>query len=34
VRREFPQTTVELESADTQVRSALETLGFPVEPAS
>ncbi|HET6441259.1 MAG TPA: 4-phosphoerythronate dehydrogenase [Phycisphaerae bacterium] len=34
LRREFPQTTVELESADTQVRSALETLGFPVEPAS
>jgi len=34
VRREFPQTTVELESADTQVRSALETLRFPVEPAS
>jgi erythronate-4-phosphate dehydrogenase len=34
VRREFPQTMVELESADTQVRSALEILGFPVEPAS
>jgi len=34
VRREFPQTTVELESAGSQVRSALETLGFPVEPAS
>jgi erythronate-4-phosphate dehydrogenase len=34
VRREFPQTTVELESADTQVRSALKTLGFPIEPAS
>jgi len=33
IRREFPQTTVELESADTQIRSALETLGFPVEPA-
>ncbi|MGB2755512.1 MAG: 4-phosphoerythronate dehydrogenase [Phycisphaerae bacterium] len=34
LRREFPQTTVELESADTQVRSAMETLGFPVKPAS
>jgi len=33
VRREFSQTTVELESADTQVRSALETLGFAVEAA-
>jgi len=33
VRREFPQMTVELESADTQVQSALETLGFVVEAA-
>jgi erythronate-4-phosphate dehydrogenase len=34
VRREFPKTTVELESGGPQVRSALETLGFPVETAS
>jgi len=33
VRREFPQTTVELGSAGSQVRSALETLGFVVEAA-
>ncbi len=33
VRREFPETTVELGSASSQVRSALEALGFAVEAA-
>ncbi len=31
LRREFPETTVELPRADARVRSALETLGFSVE---
>ncbi|MGB2937605.1 MAG: hypothetical protein WBD05_05325, partial [Phycisphaerae bacterium] len=34
VRREFPWTTVELESDDAGVRAALRTLGFPVTVAS
>ena len=34
LRREFPETTVELPRADARVRSALEALGFPVRAAS
>jgi len=34
VRREFPWTTVELESDDACVRAALRTLGFPVTVVS
>ena len=34
VRREFPWTTVELESDDAGVRAALRTLGFPVTVVS
>ncbi|MGB2781887.1 MAG: DUF3410 domain-containing protein, partial [Phycisphaerae bacterium] len=34
VRREFPETTVELPRADARVHQALEALGFPVRAAS